>query len=311
VKMGQTYVVATDKPIASHSPLIAIQTKAFSNETSDASLASPKDAAAFAKSEKIESLALGRDFSFGATDFEWITANPAEADTYNNLLRWPGTDVSKADLLHASERDGVRSSRVLRDSFSAVLSSPQYPSGPPYYKVEGLEQVDGVSLIFGIREIGTDYEHPEPCFVLLEAAIEKDKGGKPTISTKFTKSLEFTPKVPGFENLQFGLTSLESDKNNKIFIAAAASEKDGVFTSTFWLFSRADGRFSQPALLHDLKGKPLVILHKVEGVAFESNDTILAICDDDRELTSITTPAGTLTRKPHEAAYFRIRINKD
>jgi hypothetical protein len=309
LKVEDKYLIANDKPIPGHCPLVAIQAKAFSNEASNPSFASPIDAAAFEKSEKVESTAHGRDFSFAATDFEWITNNPAEADTYNNLVRWPKTDVSQAVLLHATERDGVRSSRILRDSFSAALHSAKYPSGPPYYKVEGLEQIDNQCLIFGIREVGTDYEHPEPCFVLLEASIEKGSDQLPTISRSFTKSLEFSPKVPGLEDLQFGLTSLESDEDNKVFIASTASENNGVFKSVFWIFSRTDGRFSQPRLIYNLKGEPLVLTHKVEGLVFDSNNTFLAICDDDRELTTVATSGSTLSRKPNEAAYFHIKIS--
>src|SRR6185295_19160106 len=148
-----------------------------------------------------------------------------------------------------------------------------------------------------------------PCFVLLEAAFEKASDGLPTIVKTFKKALEFVPTVEGFEDLHFGLSSLESNAKDATFVAATPSEKGEDFKTAFWIFSRVDGRFTQPKLLRDSTGKALVVTHKVEGIVFESEDTLLAICDDDRALTTLDTPKGPATRKPNEAAYFRIKLS--
>lgn len=296
------FYLASDKPIPGHSSLVYIKSSAFTQAKSDASLTTPVDSRVIEASSKIEGLAFGDKHCFGSTDFEWITDKPAEADTYNNLIVWPTGDISKATLIHESARDGIASSRVLRDSFAAALRSEKYPKGPPYYKAEGLEVV-GDQILFGIREIGTDYEHPEPCFVVLAADIVSAPASPPSIGKSFRKVIDYSPGIPGISGLRFGLTSLA--RHGDLFLASTVSEDPSQFRSSLWWFTHDGKQFSEPRLVMGPDSKPLLFNNKIEGVCFSGEHEVILVCDDDRRVVPL--PDGA-TRKPHEAAYFVLTL---
>ncbi|MCA1691971.1 MAG: hypothetical protein LC733_07165, partial [Actinobacteria bacterium] len=102
------------------------------------------------------------DLVFAISDFDWPPdGTSAEPDLYNRLLYWPIGHVDQAAIANPTSNGDVVSSVSLRPHFIDALKSEKYPSGPPYFKIEGLVAMPNRELWFGVREIGPDYEHPD------------------------------------------------------------------------------------------------------------------------------------------------------
>lgn len=308
IRNGEAALIANDKPIPGESPVLSVPIREFDKSYVDSSAVTYLRIAAFQNASKIESFAASTSWSFAATDFEGITADPQE-DTFNNLLAWPNGKPELARILSPSERAGVASSKELRPSLAAALKSATYPEGPPYYKIEGLASPDSKSLLFGVREIGTNYEHPEYCFIILQTALVADSATGIGVSRNFTKLLEFRPVIPERPNIRLGLSSLEYDPELGAFCALTSYEDGGNLGAYLWVFTLKDlARHSPPRLVRTSSGRPLAFSHKAEGLMPLGKRRYLIVCDDDRELKPIETSGGIHVRQPHEAAFFIVSL---
>jgi hypothetical protein len=310
LRNGDDVLIANDKPLPGLSTVLSVPLKEFSRDFIKSDAVTHVKAAAFENSSKLESLAAAPEWGFAASDFDRITMDSPENDTYNNLLAWPAGRPEQARVVCASERGGVVSSRGLRTAFVEALKSAKYPDGPPYFKIEGLASPDPKTLIFGVREIGATYEDQEYCFKLVRATIQNDANSGVTLSRPLEKILDFRPVIPERPGIKLGLSSLEFDPELQVFVAVTSYEQGENIGAFFWVFSAADlAKGVPPRLVRDAAGKPLALAHKGEGLVSLGGGRFLVICDDDQVIKPIKSPGGIRMRRPNEAVYFVIRLD--
>ncbi len=149
------------------------------------------------------------DLVFAASDFDWPPdGRSAEPDLYNRLLYWPIGNVAQAAIANPTSNGDVVSSVSLRPYFTAALKSDKYPSGPPYFKIEGLVAMPNRELWFGVREVGPDYEHPDYTITILKVSYSKSDDGTVAVRPPFSVVTRVDPsaRLPSTDRL--GLSSL-------------------------------------------------------------------------------------------------------
>ena len=78
-----------------------------------------------------------------------------EWDAYNTLYYWQVGNENSLKVLRENTADS--SSVFLREKFSRALTSPEFPQGMPYFKIEGLAATTN-RLYFGVREEGKKFD---------------------------------------------------------------------------------------------------------------------------------------------------------
>lgn len=309
IQSGDAVLIANDKLLADLSPVLSVPLKEFSKDYIGSADVTHLHADVFQHSSKLESLAASARWGFAATDFDRMLADSPEEDTYNNLIAWPTGQPEAARIVCPSERGGVVSSRELRASFIRALKSPRYPNGPPYFKIEALASPNARSLIFGVREIGTNYEHQEYCFILVEATVNEAATNGVTIGRSFRKLLDFHPVMPGKPKMKLGLSSLEFDPELQVFVAVTSYEENDKIGACLWVFTATDlVEHKPPRLVRNAAGEPLFLPHKAEGLVALGDRRFLAICDDDQILKPVGVGPDARIRKPNEAVFYIIRL---
>ena len=73
------------------------------------------------------SITLDGKHIIASTAFDRVRDDSAEWDNYNNLLIWPVGNPDAVKVVSASTREGVTSSVGLREKFSSVLKTSEFP----------------------------------------------------------------------------------------------------------------------------------------------------------------------------------------
>jgi hypothetical protein len=310
IRSDNQILIANDKPIPGFSPVLSVPINEFRKDYIDSSAVTFVMADAFKNSSKLESFAASARWCFAATDFDRIADGSPQDDTYNNLIAWPTGQPELARIVCPSERAGVVSSRELRVALANALRSARYPDGPPYFKIEGLTSPNPQSLIFGVREIGTNYEHQDYCFILLETTINGGTTNGVTVDSNFRRLLDFQPVIPEMPGIKLGLSALEYDPDLQVFVAMTSREQGESLGACLWVFTALDlANCKSPRLVRDTSGKPLFLTHKGEGLVSLGEHKFLIICDEDQFLKPVQTNQGVRTREPQEAPFYTIRID--
>jgi hypothetical protein len=242
---------------------------------------------------------------FATTDFDWPTSDDsAEPDPYNTLLSWQD-DPTQAVVVHPVEHLGVISSRDLRPRFAAALADESFPKGPPYFKIEGLAVVPGRHLFFGVRETGTDYEHPRFRFVVLAADFSVGADGTVKLSDTITKIYDEDVENSGHP---MGLSAIAFDSERHGLWFAATSEaaegQSGHSSRLWWApFVSATDRLDPIPVLNE-NGGPFMLPHKLEGLVVLPDGQLAGVCDEDRARSLVF---GTqTTRELYQGIYVRL-----
>ncbi|MEM9542059.1 MAG: hypothetical protein AAGA60_21500 [Cyanobacteria bacterium P01_E01_bin.42] len=249
-------------------------------------------------------LATGGDRVFLASGFDRVRSDSNEWDAYNMLVTWTVRREKQALVIEPSGEP--ETSVSLRSRLQATLPTEDFPEGAPYFKVEGLAFLPDNRLLFGIREIGQDYEVFD--YTLQLVAAEWDESDPQHLGT-FKRIYKYDPQTNPQINWPVGLSSIAWDSFHDELLILTSYEKEGTdigLGAYLWTLSLEDLEAGNPpTLIVKANGEPLVFAHKAEAVTVLSSDRLLVIHDDDRVLGEepIDNPEEEFYREPYQAAY--------
>jgi len=265
---------------------------------------------------KFEDMALSsnKEFVFLTTSFDRVDINSNKLDNYNMLLYWKNQEGSPINILERTENKGKLSSLNLRKKILDALKSI-YPNSPTeYFKIEGICILPDQRLLLGIRELGKDYANFQYKVLILESTylVERDEI---RINSKFKKALEFTPKINEEVDKYLGLSGLVYDsQNQQIYLLTSFEKNEGDLSGAFlWNISLTD--YEKQGVFQPVKnemGQIIEFADKAEGLCMLKKNTLFVICDADRYLgvEKIEDPIKDFQRKPNQATYYVLKINK-
>jgi hypothetical protein len=210
------------------------------------------------------------DLVFATSDFDFPPdVKSAEPDLYNRLLYWPIGHADRAAIANPTSNAGVVSSVSLRPYFTAALKSDKYPSGPPYFKIEGLVGMPNRELWFGVREVGPDYEHPDYTVTILKASYSTSADGtvavRPPVSV--VTRVDTSAKLPSKDRL--GLSSMARHDDMLVMLTSREAPEGQVgHESYIWLARLSDEHDLDFQVVPASDGQPLKLPCKAEGVDF-------------------------------------------
>ncbi|AVP95878.1 hypothetical protein C7S18_01095 [Ahniella affigens] len=262
-----------------------------------------------AKARKIEELSHSRtlDLTLAVTAFDRTPeTEEKDAKAYNQLMIWRGADPSTAVRLPDPL---AKNSMALRPLLQTALADATTPTGPAYFKIEGMSQDDQGTLWLGIRETGPDYEHPQYRLWLLETTRRQTKSGEFKLGSDFKriKLIEHGSDLNGW-----GLSGLLYDSKRKgLWISASREVGEGqpLQSRLFFLPNRQRERGHLRSVQALSTDTPWIAPHKIEGLAFADADTLIAICDEDRTQSPVHVNGKDLIRQPHQGVFLRIALH--
>lgn len=314
VSVGDRLVIANDKyiPGEGNNNVFSIDPSKVKNAQALSASVMPYGSGLFNGASKLESFAgnTSGDLFFAASAFDRIQTDSRAWDSYNMLFYWEKGKEDKPRLLFSTEDDGIYSSKSLRSVFQTILRNWRYPRGVSYFKIEGLTVLPDNSLLFGIRETGSDYQNAHPVFMIARAKFIKSPNGV-TVDPVVEKIYEFETanvkeldKTPGISSLEY------HEASNSIFIMTSWEKEGEPLETYFWnLPMESLRRQLPPILIRDDAGKPFRLPFKAEGISFLSSKTAFVICDEDKILSTVQTKAGQVERQPHQAVYALLRFD--
>ena len=248
-------------------------------------------------------------YVIATTGFDRVKSDSAEWDAYNTLLLWKVGSPDTVTVASPTTTDGVTSSVSLREKISLALKSEQFPNGVPYFKVEGLAAIPGNKLLFGIRELGANYEEFEYAAKILSVSYQIRNGNVLELADEFKLIYSYdVNKITAF-NQTVGLSSLEYDKHSdRLYLLTSfeESETDEGLGGYLWTLPIADLKSGKaPTLEIKEEGTPLLFAHKSEGISVLSKNKVLVIHDDDRVLGRkiVENPETQFSRQANQGAY--------
>ncbi|MFN4147623.1 MAG: hypothetical protein ACK4GN_17495 [Runella sp.] len=258
-------------------------------------------------SQKFEDFALtpDRQWAFLTTAFDRIKTNASDWDGYNSLVYWRVTASPQIQPKSLKFSQNEPFSLGLRLALSQALRSEEFPSGMPYFKVEGLA-ADDSQLYVGIREEGKQFDNFKyKCKILsvgyrfIGDSIVVEKDIKPVADIDLQR---LAPQLPQ----HLGLSSIEYDPVRKVFWLLTSLESDTQQNCAYlWWATAADLQKGKLNLVNDRStGQPLRFNHKAEDLTLLPNNRLFIIHDDDRNRTRI----GDQTRQPNQAAYSIVQF---
>lgn len=252
----------------------------------------------FKYGKKYEDFAMSPDgkIVFLSTAFDRVKPGTTEWNAYNTILYWQVGNENHPSVLRLNNTDS--SSAFLRDRFSKVLASPEFPDGMPYFKSEGIAATDNM-LYFGIREEGKKFDDFKYKIKIVTVPYQVSNG-KIELGTAFKvmadinlTSLDSSLKKP------MGISSIEYDRYNNRFLILTSFENGTTLGGYLWTATQSDLENGKINLVKDEKGNALAFTHKSEDIAIINRKEIIVIHDDDRVMTTVS---GKI-RQPNQAAY--------
>lgn len=240
------------------------------------------------------------------TGFDRIRDEDATWDGFNGLVLWrPGAPPR---IIGGSARDGVTSSRALREQFTSALADDRFPEGPPYFKIEGLAGLPDGRVLFGVREIGPSFEDAEYTMTVLAA-----RDLESIAETGVQKLWTFDPREDARVERALGLSGMTWDRGRR-GLWLTTSWETGETTEDlgghlWWLTAAALDSGAAPELVTDADGAPIVFVHKPEAVTVLEDGRLLVVHDDDRVVAADSTAAARFRRALHESAFELLSPN--
>lgn len=232
----------------------------------------------------------------------------------NMLVAYPRGEPENVQLVAETTIDECTFSYSLRNSMLRALKTPKFPNGIPYFNIEAMTIIPGNKIIFGIREFGPDWGHPDNVMsILLIAASYQIIDGKFMIFNDFNIIYQVDPKKLLDTPTPIGIAELEYDKYNKRLIMSTSMESgnsgtlDNIATYlwTLTLDDLLNQQLPRPVLGED--GKPLKLAHKFEGITLMDANHLFLAADDDNILLDAN---GNPFRKPNQASYAIIELTE-
>ncbi len=249
---------------------------------------------------KIEDLTLSPDENYvlATTAFDRYDEKDIKFDSYNQIVFWiKGQEQEVKRVSFASDGNFIEK---FRKKITASISSTKY-NQIDYFKIEGVALLPPNRIVFGIRELGKDYEDFEYSTKLVATSFDSEKG---ILGEDFQQVYDFKPdssiKYP------LAVSSVEFDRfNDRVFILTSyeVGQQIGAY---LWSVDLSDFEVNKPPqLIVQPDGSPLVFIHKAEGITVVDSSTVVVIHDDDRVLE------GKFKRAPNQNAYSVVRLLKN
>jgi hypothetical protein len=283
--------------------------------------------------KKIEDLAVSPDgrYLLATSAFDRFLPQNTKWDKFNRLLYHRVGD-QEVNLFRESQRKPDTNSIPLRSCLARALANKEYPSGVPYFKIEGLAIIPGQRILFGVREWGAHYRTFEYSVKIISASYQLD-AHQFSLQGDCHLVYDFSLRAAQKIGRKLGLSSLEYNRHDGLLYMLTSFEEDDPNSpklgAYLWRLSLPDLHQNRPATLARLpNGQPLRFDHKAEGLAIIDPHTLLIIHDDDRVMHKHSTrathtkspmiqgksdiQANTATkifgREPHQAAYHFIEL---
>ena len=232
---------------------------------------------------------------FLSTAFDRIKPG-SDWNGYNTIFYWQVGNEKDPRVLSVNHTDST--SVFLRDKISILLTTPSFPQGMPYFKIEGLAATND-RLYFGIREEGRKFDDftykvkiASVGYHVTNGAIELGEDYK--VITDF----DAAAAQPTLQH-PMGISSIEYDRFNDRFVILTSYESGDKLGSCLWTASLKDLESNRLQVVKDAAGNPLIFSHKGEDIAVISQSRLIIIHDDDRVKTSVNGQV----RQPNQAAY--------
>ena len=199
-RIGSRVLLISDKetPDAQATQGLWFDAKRFRSESIPHSLVRYDRRRALLDARKIEGLAASQDgrWIFATSAFDRPSdPGSAESDAYDSLLYWSVRRPQDVKVAQATADRGVVSSIALRGRFASALADASSAAGPPYFKIEGLTTLPGDRLLFGVREMGLDYDHFDYVVALVETRYTIE-AGELQLDEKFRNAVRLRLSVP-------------------------------------------------------------------------------------------------------------------
>lgn len=224
-----------------------------------------------------------------------------ESLEHNSILYLNANNSNIVDFLQV--KSGNKYSRKIRNYLEKIIKKP-------YFKIEGLVIIPNNKLIFGIREEGESYKKFDYVVNLISVSIEEEKNSRLFIKDDFKLIYSFK-NTKKYVNEDVGISSLAWDAfHNSILILTSFEEQEKVGAYLWNLPLEYIEKNIDPVILLSKENQPLKFLHKAEGITFIAKDKLFVIHDDDRRIIPANIKGNIYLRKPHEAIYDIVSIEK-
>lgn len=309
---GGRLILASDKPIPGRSAVFSLPLKSGRPAPGPVTY---RTETVFLEARKYEdfSAAPEGDVVFAVTGFDRFDPASSRLDAFNTLIWWPAGHPERARVVTPSIREGVVSSKTLRNHMARALQHAGYPEGVPYFKVEGLAAVPQRRLLFGIREMGRDFRHFQYTIKILSVAYVLEDEELRLVGN-LQPAYDFDPALAPPCCRHVALSGLEYDPEGHSLHLLTSYEQaptDEGVGGLLWVLPMADFRAGRPpTLVHAPDGQPLHFAHKAEGITRLARDQLFIIHDDDGILgrPQVIDPQTQFYRKAHQAAYTILRL---
>jgi len=233
---------------------------------------------------------------FLTTGFDRVKSGTKEWDGFNTIYYWKTGNEQNPQVLRENSTDS--SSIFLRDKFSMVLTSPDFPKGMPYFKIEGLAATND-QLFFGVREEGKKFDDFKYKVKILTVGYHLTNGMVTLEDNLKILSDINIGNVPPFFKQPMGISSIEYDHFNNRFLILTSFEGGDKNGGYLWTASLSDLENNKMTLVRTSSGNPVAFSNKSEDIAIISKRKIIIIHDDDRLQTTINGQV----RQPHQAGF--------
>lgn len=265
--------------------------------------------------KKIEGLAVlpGAGYLVATTAFD------RPKPPYNLMAVWPLAGGPARIVETVETADGPQ---PLRDAFRQVFE----PRGWPHFKIEGLAALPG-RLLFGLREVGKDWKHPQFGLVIVAMPYGLEQGRlvlgpvdrvyAPPAEDWRAQLRRVPGKRPPFDKEKklakrlerVGLSGLDYDaEGGRLLLLTSYEAKDAEtlddHAAFLWTLPLADFEAGRPPrLVTTPDGAALQFDHKAEGLARIDARHLFVVHDDDKVTETGAAGGRKAFRVPSQAAY--------
>jgi len=246
--------------------------------------------------KKYEDFALTPDgnYIFLSTGFDRIKPNNTDWNSYNTILYWRKGDEAHPSVLSVNGTDSTSVS--FRQRISKALTSPEFPDGAPYFKIEGLA-VTNNTMYWGVREEGKKFDDFKYKIKILSSPYTIINGKVTVGDISLFTDFNIPAINPSSETI--AISSIEYDHFNNRFLILTSYEDGEKLGGYLWTATLNELKQHVMHLVKDSQGNPIDFHHKSEDVAIISKNRVIIIDDDDR----VVTKMGNQVRQPNQAGY--------
>ena len=246
--------------------------------------------------KKYEDFALTPDdnYVFLSNGFDRVKPGSTDWDSYNTILYWRKGEEAHPNVLNVNGTDSTSVS--FRQKISKALTSPEFPDGAPYFKIEGLA-VTNNTIYWGVREEGKKFDDFKYKIKILTSPYTINNS-KITIGD-ISLLTDFDIPAINPSNKTIAISSIEYDHFNNRFLILTSYEDGEKLGGFLWTATLNELKQHIMHLVKDTQGNPIDFHRKSEDVAIISKSRVIVIDDDDRVITKI----GNQVRQTNQAGY--------